>query len=84
MTCTNGGEGNKGGHPSVYSDVLVDRILERISAGEPLQKICEDADMPACSNNSSDLHATAQASGFAVKVWPWASAVSKLSLKKAS
>ncbi|MCZ6861287.1 MAG: hypothetical protein O7I42_13605 [Alphaproteobacteria bacterium] len=41
--------GDKGGRPSIYTDALVDRIIERISAGEPLQKICNDADMPNCS-----------------------------------
>ncbi len=55
LNTTNGDEtvtsanGKEGGRPSIYTDALVDRIIERISAGEPLQKICEDADMPACS-----------------------------------
>ncbi len=49
MTDTNGNKGDKGGRPSIYSDKLVDRIIERISAGESLRKICDDADMPDCS-----------------------------------
>ncbi len=44
-----GSEGNKGGRPSIYSDALIDPILKRIAAGEPLRKICDDADMPVCS-----------------------------------
>ncbi len=49
MTGTNGNKGDKGGRPSIYTDALVDRIIERISAGESLRKICDDADMPDCS-----------------------------------
>ncbi len=49
MTGTNGSASDKGARPSIYTDALVDRIIERISAGESLSKICDDADMPACS-----------------------------------
>lgn len=38
-----------GGRPSDYSTELAERICERLANGEPLAKICRDADMPGYS-----------------------------------
>jgi len=38
---------NKGGRPSLYSDELLERISERLSAGEPLAVICREDGMPS-------------------------------------
>jgi len=37
------------GRPSKYRDAIANEILERISHGEPLTKICRDSHMPAVS-----------------------------------
>ena len=34
------------GRPTLFNDDLAERILERLANGEPLKKICQDADMP--------------------------------------
>jgi hypothetical protein len=34
------------GRPSLYSEDLTDRILERLIAGESLRKVCGDEEMP--------------------------------------
>lgn len=34
------------GRPSLYSDDILDRIVERLSVGEPLAAICRDEGMP--------------------------------------
>ena len=36
----------KGGRPSLYSDVLINRICQRIAEGESLRSICNDKEMP--------------------------------------
>lgn len=35
------------GRPSVFSPTIAERICKRMSGGESLRKICEDADMPS-------------------------------------
>ncbi len=35
------------GRPSLYSDELLAKIVERLSAGEPLAQICRDEGMPS-------------------------------------
>lgn len=35
------------GRPSLYSPELLDRIVERLSAGEPMAQICREEGMPA-------------------------------------
>lgn len=40
------GEPNKGGRPSVYSNVIADIICTRLAAGESLRGICRDEALP--------------------------------------
>ena len=51
------------GRPSLYSPELLDQIVERLSAGEPMAQICRDPGMPAARtvrdwiNNRDDISA---------------------------
>lgn len=41
------------GHSTAYSELLADRILERLSRGEPLTSICKDSGLPEASTVAS-------------------------------
>lgn len=53
------------GRPSKFSEAIANEILERISNGEPLTKICTDSHMPSCSTVFYWEHSIA---GFSEKV----------------
>lgn len=41
------GAKSKGGRPSKYTPALIEKIASRLSAGEPMARICRDEGMPA-------------------------------------
>ena len=58
------GHPNLGGRPTVYSDDLINKFLDRIMDGRGLVSVCRDKDMPAKST-VYELLADKEKEGFA-------------------